>query len=92
MGTQRTVQTVQELGDVISAVRIAQGLRTDELSSSHVFVGGIERGKPTAQVGKVLELLGELGIRVTLELPPGIELPNSAQNEQKRRRRRRTMP
>ncbi len=40
---------------------------------SHTFVGEVEKGKPTAQVGKLLELLQELGIRLHLELPSGVE-------------------
>lgn len=89
MGTHRVINSVQELGEVISSVRIAQGIRADELSASHVFVGDIERGKETAQIGKVLGLLSELGIKMTLELPPGIDaLPNAAPNATPKRRRR----
>lgn len=68
-----TVTTARELGEVVRAVRKAQGLRQDEIASvSHKYIGEAERGKPTAQVGKLLELLQELGIRVTLEVPMDI--------------------
>lgn len=78
------VRTVQELGDVIAAVRIAQGIRADEFEVSHVFLSDLERGKETAQIGKVLRVLNALGIGVTLEMPPGMDIP--LELGQKRRR------
>lgn len=33
------------------------------------FIGDLEKGKPTCHVGKVLEVLRALGIRVELEVP-----------------------
>lgn len=33
------------------------------------FIGDLEKGKPTHHVGKVLEVLRALGIRVELEVP-----------------------
>ncbi len=59
-----------ELGRVIRAARKWQQLNQDEVGRfSHSFIGEVEAGKPTAQVGKVLEALRELGIRFHLELP-----------------------
>lgn len=81
---QKTITTPQELGDVVSAVRIAQGLRADEFSVSHVCLSGIEHGKVATQIGKVLSVLAELGIRVTLDMPPGLRVP--ADSTKKRRR------
>lgn len=80
------IRTVAELGRIVASTRIAQGLRATELSASHVFVGDLERGKETAQIGKVLAVLADLGIEVTLELPPGVELPNDLGQPAPRRR------
>lgn len=75
MDTLYRVQTAESLGRLVRAVRKQQGLRQDEVAKfSHSFVGEVEKGKPTAQIGKLLELLRELGIRVHIELPPGVEI------------------
>lgn len=42
------------------------------------FVVEVEKGKPTAQVGKVLRVLRTLGISVTLTPPPGLGADNDA--------------
>ena len=34
----------------------------------------VERGKPTVQLGKVLDVLRELGVRVSVDLPPGVTI------------------
>jgi len=39
------------------------------VDSSHVFLRDVECGKPTVQLGRVLRLLQELGIRITLDIP-----------------------
>ena len=53
--------------------RKRQGLRQDDLAAmagaSDAFLRDVERGKPSVQLGKVLSVLNELGIRVVLELP-----------------------
>jgi hypothetical protein len=75
MATQNLVSICdsQELGRVIRAARKWQQLNQDEVGRfSHSFIGEVESGKPTAQVGKVLEALRELGIRFHLELPAGM--------------------
>jgi transcriptional regulator with XRE-family HTH domain len=69
------IRDVKQLGIAVRAVRKAQGLRQDEVGRmSHSFVGDLEDGKPTAQIGKVLEVLSELGVQFTLELPGGLKL------------------
>lgn len=68
------IRDTKQLGAIVRAVRKAQSLRQDELGRiSHSFVGDLEEGKPTAQLGKVLEVLRELGVKVRLELPSGID-------------------
>ena len=39
------------------------------IGASHVLLRDIERGKETVNLGKVLQLLEELGIRVLLDVP-----------------------
>lgn len=75
MPTTVSVKSVRELGAAVAVVRIAQGVRASELSVSHVVVGGLEHGKETTQVGKVLQILEDLGIRLVLEAPPGVSFP-----------------
>lgn len=69
----RQIWTPEELGTITRAVRKQHGIRQDDLAAminaSHVLVGDIEQGKPTVNIGKVLQLLDELGIRVYLETP-----------------------
>ena len=69
----REIHGMKDLGTVIRAVRKSQGIRQDELATmipaSHVFIIDVERGKPSAQIGKVLDLLRELGIKVSLDIP-----------------------
>lgn len=84
MSSKKTVRSPQELGEIVAAVRIAQGIRADDFDVSHVFLSHLERGKETAQIGKVFQVLNALGIRVTLEMPPGMDTP--AELGQKRRR------
>ncbi|WP_374276701.1 hypothetical protein [Azonexus sp.] len=83
---QRRIRTVAQLGRIVASARIAQGLRATELTASHVFVGDLERGKETAQIGKVLSVLADLGIEVILEMPPGVELPEDSEEQPLRRR------
>jgi len=66
----------EQLGKVIRAARKWQQLNQDEIGRfSHTFIGEVESGKPTAQLGKVLEALHELGIQFQLELPAGMPPP-----------------
>ncbi|WP_290659335.1 hypothetical protein [Aquabacterium sp.] len=51
-------------------------MRADDMASSAgvgpVFVMDVERGKPTVQLGKVMQLLKEAGIELVVELPQDI--------------------
>lgn len=70
------ISSTEQLGELVRAARKWQKLRQDEVGRfSHTFIGELESGKPTAQLGKVLEALRELGIKVQVELPPGMSLP-----------------
>lgn len=75
MAHSTPIKDSRELGQVFRAARKLQHLRQDEVGRfSHSFIGEVEMGKPTAQIGKVLEALRELGLKVHIELPPGIDL------------------
>ena len=67
------IHTSGELGAAIRRQRKRQRMRQDELAalvdSSHVFLRDVERGKPTVQLGRVLRLLDELGLRLYLDEP-----------------------
>ncbi|NIJ77739.1 y4mF family transcriptional regulator [Xanthomonas campestris] len=73
------IDQVSDIGAYVRAVRKAQGLRQGDLAAlagtSHVVLGNVERGKDTVQLGRVFELLRQLGIQVQLDLP--MELPAS---------------
>jgi transcriptional regulator with XRE-family HTH domain len=64
--------TVDQLGRFVREIRKSQGLRQDEVGRlSHTFMGELESGKPTAQIGKVFEALRELGIQLYIAEPGG---------------------
>ncbi len=70
---QIPIQCVADLGIAVRAVRKAQGLRLDDTAGSagvgHVFLRQVERGKETVQLGRVLQVLDELGIRLSIDIP-----------------------
>ncbi len=70
---RHTVTDTTTLARLIHQERKRQGLRQDDLAAmagaSDAFLRDVERGKPTVQLGKVLSVLNELGIRVVLEMP-----------------------
>ena len=75
------VESVQDFGAVIRAVRKSQGVLQDQITGvSHKLVLEIERGKATAQIGKVLDVLRELGVHVHLDIPAGVhvQLPSDS--------------
>lgn len=69
---KKTIASSEDLGLLIRAVRKSANVRQDDLSEvagvSRQFAVDVERGKPTAQVGRVLLLLKELGIPLTAEI------------------------
>ena len=70
-----------EIGQLVRGVRRAQGLRQDQLAAAAGvgvrFVVELERGKPTAQLGKVLTVLGSLGCTLKVEHPPSDDGPQA---------------
>lgn len=64
------VTSVESVGVAIRAMRKVNGIRQDDVPGvSHVFLRDLEKGKETVQLGRVLKVLDELGIRMVLEVP-----------------------
>ena len=67
------IHSTVELGALARQLRKRQGIRQDDMAAiidaSHVFLRDVELGKGTVQLGKVLRLLDELGVRLHLEVP-----------------------
>ncbi len=65
------IHSSREIGQLIRRTRKAQGLRQPDLAgacgTSVRFIVEVEQGKATAQIGKVLDVLRMLGIRVLLD-------------------------
>ena len=70
---KHNINTVADLGLLLRAVRKSQGLRLDDLAGSagvgHVFAREVEYGKETVQMGRVLKLLQEAGLQLTVDIP-----------------------
>lgn len=64
------ISNMTELGRLIRQVRKEQGFTQEELSVligvGPRLIGEIERGKATAEVGKVFQLLSGLGLTVAV--------------------------
>ena len=65
--------TPAEIGNTVRSTRKAAGLRQDELAGAAGvglrFIVDLESGKPTAQIGKVLQVLDTLGCTLEIKLP-----------------------
>lgn len=70
---QRTL-TPLDIAGIVRTARKAQGLRQDELAGAAGvgvrFIVDLEAGKPTAQIGKALQVLEALGCRFEIVPPP----------------------
>ncbi len=64
------------IGQIIRDERKALGLRQDELAAASGvglrFLVELERGKATAQIGKVIAVLAALGCELQIRRPDGI--------------------
>jgi y4mF family transcriptional regulator len=71
--------TPAQFGHLIRKTRITQGLRQEELAAAAGvgvrFLIELERGKPTAQLGRSLAVLDALGCRVDIRPPVAPERP-----------------
>lgn len=65
--------TVEEIGSRIRIVRKSQGLTQRELAmtanTAVRFISDIENGKPTCEIGKALQVIKCLGIKIELNIP-----------------------
>lgn len=65
--------TPEIIGQTIRNARRAQGMRQDQLAAvagvGIRFLVELEAGKPTAQIGKALDVLAALGCSVTISGP-----------------------
>lgn len=70
---KHSILSVEDLGLAIRAVRKSAQVRQDDLAGavgvSRRFTAEVERGKPTVQFGRVLRLLDELGIALSIDIP-----------------------
>ena len=68
--------TSAKIGSIVREMRKLQGLRQDQLAGAAGvglrFIVELEAGKPTAQIGKVFQVLEALGCSVEVKLPAGI--------------------
>lgn len=77
------VTNVSELGTLLRATRKSAEIRIDDLAAtaklSKQFVNDVELGKPGVQLGKVLQVLHELGIHLYVDVPDrvGDQLDNA---------------
>jgi len=66
--TSSKIQTASELGKLIRDFRKQKKLTLERVSGmtnlSMRFISELERGKPTAELGKALELVYKLGLEV----------------------------
>lgn len=71
---KKTTVTPADIGKIVRATRKDAGLRQHELAGTAGvglrFIVDLEAGKPTAQVGKVLQVLAALGCSVEIVPPP----------------------
>lgn len=69
----KLVLSPAEIGNIVRATRKEQNLRQDELAGASGvglrFIVDLEAGKPTAQIGKVLQVLQALGCSIEIQLP-----------------------
>lgn len=64
------ISNSKQLGTLIRQVRKSQGITQEDLSSlvgvGPRLIGEIERGKPTAEIGKIFQLLAGLGLVISV--------------------------
>lgn len=67
----RKVKTTRELGQIIRTFRKDHHLTLEKVSGlsnlSMRFLSELERGKETAEIGKVLDILNKLGLEVIVQ-------------------------
>lgn len=73
MSREVSISSMKQLGDTVRRVRKESGLTQRDAAAlcnvSLPFLNGLEQGKATAQIGKVLTVCQRFGISVCLRLP-----------------------
>ena len=90
MTTQEThygaVRSAEELGRLVRAHRKSRQLTLETISGlgnlSPRFLSEFERGKETAEIGKILKALRTLGLEVIIQ-PRGVAIPSPLAHEEK---------
>jgi len=76
--TSKLIRQPEDLGQAVRARRKTAGLTQAELAAiagvGNRFVSELERGKPTAEFNKVLQVLRVLGFDLQIVVRPGGEL------------------
>lgn len=69
---KKTIQSVDQIAAIIRNYRKAKGLTQSDLAAASAlgtrFVGDLERGKPTCEIGKTIHLLNMLGIELEINV------------------------
>ena len=70
---QLPINSVADLGQALRAVRRTSKLRLDDMAAtagvSKQFASDVELGKETVRMGLVFKLLGEMGLRLSVDIP-----------------------
>jgi transcriptional regulator with XRE-family HTH domain len=70
---QRPINSVADLGLEIRAVRRTSKLRLDDMAAtagvSKHFASDLELGKETVRMGLVFKVLGEMGLKLSVDIP-----------------------
>ncbi|HEV7732726.1 MAG TPA: helix-turn-helix domain-containing protein [Candidatus Binatia bacterium] len=73
------ITSATQLGRTVQALRRALKVSQADLAmaagTNRRFIIDLERGKPTTQLAKVLQVLATLGASVVVEPPSGVKLP-----------------
>ncbi|MBN26393.1 MAG: Cro/Cl family transcriptional regulator [Alteromonadaceae bacterium] len=83
---QVTITDTKQIGQIAKLVRKHQGL--DQATSASLsgngttFTSEFENGKPTVEIGRVLNVLDALGITVTLDIPVQTEMLTAMERNQ----------
>lgn len=79
MAREVGITSIRVLGDTLRQVRKESGLTQRDAAAlcnvSLPFLNGLEQGKATAQIGKVLAVCQRFGIEVRLTLPMPLDKP-----------------
>jgi len=90
------IQSPEQVGAVIRASRKAMQIRQDDAAGiigvSENFLGKVERGGETVQWGKLFQVMQELGLTVTIEVPEAFandisKVLEDTQNKQRAKQR-----